>query len=212
MGGTLFIIYYWKAVMNTSHIILAIAWIIYCILHSVLASTEVKLRIRNMMGDKFRYYRFGYTLFSFAGLLAILIFQVSIPSPLVFIGGQTVLITGSVLAAIGAAMVLLNIIKYFVQLSGVRWLVSSTVESRLERDGLHRYVRHPLYFSTFLFIWSLWLVYPFLSLLMANVVITVYTLVALRFEEKKLLIEFGEEYRKYQEQVPMIIPRIMKWG
>lgn len=192
--------------MNSQHIILLILWIAYCVLHSVLASGRVKRWAEQRLGTSYRYYRFGYTLFSFAGLVAILIYQVSILSPLLFERSLALLIAASLFAAIGAALIMMNIIKYFIQLSGVKWLTSDNVTAKLERGGLHRYVRHPLYLSTFLFIWSLWVVYPYLSLLIANVAITLYTLIALRFEEQKLLAEFGEEYRNYQKEVPMILP------
>lgn len=196
--------------MNTSHIILATAWVVYCILHSVLASGKIKRWAQQKLGYGFRFYRFGYTLFAFAGLVGILLYQVSLVSPRVFEPGPAIKLAAIVLAAIGAAMVMLNIIKYFMQLSGVKWLVATTVDAKLERNGLHGYVRHPLYFSTFLFIWALWIVYPYLSLLLADIIITSYTLIALKFEEDKLLAEFGEEYRTYQQQVPMILPRLIR--
>jgi methanethiol S-methyltransferase len=194
--------------MNSQHIILLVLWIAYCVLHSVLASGRVKRRAERRLGATYRYYRFTYTIFSFVGLVAILIYQVSLTSPLLFERSRAVLIIASLFAALGASLIMLNIFKYFFQLSGVKWLTSDTVTARLERGGLHRYVRHPLYLSTFLFIWSLWVVYPYFSLLTANVVITLYTLIALRFEEQKLLAEFGEEYRNYQKEVPMILPGI----
>jgi methanethiol S-methyltransferase len=184
--------------MNTAHIILAFAWTIYCVLHSVLAAGSVKRRMERWLGSSYRYYRFAYTVFAFAGLVGILLYQVTIHSPRLFVSPLAVQVIACALASLGAALMMLNIIKYFIQLSGVRWLVSVQVEAKLERKGLHRYVRHPLYFSTFLFIWSLWLVYPYLSLL--------YTLIALKFEEEKLLVEFGEEYETYRKEVPMILP------
>jgi protein-S-isoprenylcysteine O-methyltransferase Ste14 len=192
--------------MNNQHIILLILWVTYCVLHSILASGKVKRWTEMRLGASYKYYRFGYTLFSFVGLVAILVYQVSITSPLLFDRSLALLIPASLFAAIGAALIMLNIIKYFMQLSGVKWLTSDTVTAKLERGGLHRYVRHPLYLSTFLFIWSLWVVYPYFSLLIANAVITLYTLIALKFEEQKLLAEFGEEYRTYQKEVPMILP------
>lgn len=192
--------------MNDQHIILFVLWVAYCILHSVFASGKVKRWAEQKLGVAYRYYRFGYTLFSFVGLVGILLYQVSLQSPLLFERSFVLLMIGSLFASIGAALIMLNIIKYFMQLSGVKWLTSTTVSARLERSGLHKYVRHPLYLSTFLFIWSLWMVYPYLSLLIANTVITLYTLIALRFEEQKLLAEFGEEYKTYQKEVPMILP------
>ncbi|HYF30544.1 MAG TPA: isoprenylcysteine carboxylmethyltransferase family protein [Chitinophagaceae bacterium] len=192
--------------MTTAHYILALAWILYCVLHSVLAAGSVKAVMGKWLGKNARYYRFGYTLLAFVGFVGILLYQVSIESPLLFDPPAVVLWAGIALAAIGSALVMLNILKYFMQLSGVRWLTHENPSARLERGGFHRYVRHPLYFSTFLFIWSLWLVYPYLSLLIANVIITVYTLIGIGFEEKKLLIEFGEEYEDYRKSVPKIIP------
>ena len=196
--------------MDTNHYILAIAWIVYCVLHSVLAAASVKVRMEKWWGKSFRYYRLAYTLFAFAGLVAILLYQVSITSPLMFYSNGIIQWLGIAFAAFGAAMVMLNIFKYFMQLSGVRWLTHENPQAKLERTGFHKYVRHPLYFSTFLFIWGLWVVYPYLSLFIANLTITLYTLFALRFEEQKLLAEFGEEYKTYQQEVPMIIPRFRK--
>lgn len=200
-----------QLVMNQPHIILLALWILYCILHSVLAAGKVKRAAQRQMGSAYRYYRFAYTIVAFVGLVAILLYQVSLTSPLLFVPGLALSIIAALFASIGAALIMLNIIKYFMQLSGVKWLTSDAVTARLERGGLHRYVRHPLYLSTFLFIWSLWVLYPHLSLLIANAAITLYTLIALRFEEEKLIAEFGEEYRNYQKEVPMILPGLRRF-
>ena len=73
-------------------------------------------------------------------------------------------------------------------------------------SDIHKLVRHPLYLGTFTFIWGLWLLFPTLSLLIANFIITVYTLIGIRFEEKKLVELFGENYTRYQQSVPKILP------
>jgi methanethiol S-methyltransferase len=196
--------------MDSNHIILAVAWTVYCVLHSVLASIRVKARAQKWLGNAYRYYRFAYTIFSFLGLVALLVYQVQLDSPLLFETPLAVQFAASLLGGLGAALVMLNIFKYFMQLSGVRWLVSSTVNAKLEQKGLHRYVRHPLYFSTFLFIWCLWVVYPYLSLLIANTIITIYTLIGISFEEQKLLKEFGQEYEEYRKRVPKIVPFVKR--
>jgi protein-S-isoprenylcysteine O-methyltransferase Ste14 len=42
--------------------------------------------------------------------------------------------------------------------------------------------------------------------LAAAVGITLYILIGARLEERKLLSQFGEDYRAYQQKVPMFIP------
>jgi protein-S-isoprenylcysteine O-methyltransferase Ste14 len=65
-----------------------------------------------------------------------------------------------------------------------------------------------LYLGTFIFAWGIFILYPTLSILIAVSIITIYTLIAIQFEEKKLVKEFGEVYKEYQRRVPMIIPRL----
>lgn len=74
-------------------------------------------------------------------------------------------------------------------------------------DGLHKIVRHPLYLGTFIFIWGIFIAFPYLSWLISSLIITVYTLIGIRFEEAKLRKEFGAQYDEYCKRVPMILPR-----
>jgi methanethiol S-methyltransferase len=160
------------------------------------------------MKNSFRYYRVTYTIFSFLGLVGILIYQFSIRTSLVFRPPIFIKSIGFLLLFGGAAIMLLMIWKYFMQLSGVRWLTQQEVKSKLEVSGLHRFVRHPLYLGTFLFLWGWFLTSPSISFLIANSIITIYTLIALKFEEEKLIQVFGDEYIQYRKKVPSLIPKI----
>jgi protein-S-isoprenylcysteine O-methyltransferase Ste14 len=93
-----------------------------------------------------------------------------------------------------------------MNLSGLRSLVIEDFSNELQITGIHKYTRHPLYLGTFGFIWGLFLLLPYLSLFIANIVITVYTLIGIRLEEQKLINEFGESYVKYRSTVPKLIP------
>jgi protein-S-isoprenylcysteine O-methyltransferase Ste14 len=42
--------------------------------------------------------------------------------------------------------------------------------------------------------------------LLFAVAATTYVLVGTRFEERDLLLRFGEDYARYRERVPMLIP------
>ena len=75
-------------------------------------------------------------------------------------------------------------------------------------SGPYKWVRHPLYFFTFLMIWT----FPDISTdrLLFNILWTCWIVVGAHFEEKDLLETFGDPYRKYQKQVPMLIPSPFK--
>jgi protein-S-isoprenylcysteine O-methyltransferase Ste14 len=69
--------------------------------------------------------------------------------------------------------------------------------------GFYRYVRHPLYVGWLFVFWST----PTMTLshLLFAVMTTAYILIAVRLEERDL-IDAHPEYRKYREEVPMIVP------
>lgn len=189
--------------MTTSipYIILGILWLVYVFLHSVLAASKVKSAIQKAFKMKQTAYRLLYNVFAFAGLAVIVWYQLRI-TPLVIIPGSALLTVLSILLlATGLIIMAICIIKYFKNLSGLQ-----DEPNELMVTGLHRYVRHPLYLGTFIMLLGLFTLYPYLSVLIMDVIIIAYTLIALRWEEAKLVKEFGEGYRKYQQQVPAIIP------
>ncbi len=193
--------------MLQAHLILAIIWIAYCVVHSVLAATSVKLWAQQKLKSNFRYYRVSYSIFSFLGLIAILIYQFSMRSLLLYFPNFVTQLVGMLMMAAGAAVMLIMIRKYFMQLSGIRWLTQETSKSKLQVTGLHRYVRHPLYLGTFILIWGWFIFYPSLSFLICSSIITIYTLIALRYEEQKLIREYGNDYIQYRKKVPSLIPK-----
>jgi len=42
--------------------------------------------------------------------------------------------------------------------------------------------------------------------IVVNIILTVYVIIGSILEEKKLILEFGDAYKKYQDDVPMLIP------
>jgi protein-S-isoprenylcysteine O-methyltransferase Ste14 len=77
--------------------------------------------------------------------------------------------------------------------------------SKLVTDrGPYRWIRHPLYLSSLLMIWS----NPDLTLdrLLFNLLFTVWVIAAILLEERGLVATFGEAYRNYQREVPILIP------
>jgi protein-S-isoprenylcysteine O-methyltransferase Ste14 len=72
--------------------------------------------------------------------------------------------------------------------------------------GPYRWVRHPLYVGWLLAFWGT----PTMTVthLVFALMTTGYILTAIQFEERDLVDAFGDEYRNYQKNVPMIVPGI----
>jgi protein-S-isoprenylcysteine O-methyltransferase Ste14 len=116
---------------------------------------------------------------------------------------------GGIISIGGLTVMGICIKKYFAQLSGLKSLYLNEKSSNiLMITGIHTYIRHPLYAGTFLFIWGLWLLFPLLSLLITNFIITIYTIIGIHWEEEKLEAEFGESYQEYKSKVPKLIPSV----
>jgi methanethiol S-methyltransferase len=69
----------------------------------------------------------------------------------------------------------------------------------------YRYVRHPLYLGILVSLWSV----PVMTAghLLFSTVVSSYIFVGIWFEERDLIAQFGERYRRYRAEVGMLVPR-----
>jgi protein-S-isoprenylcysteine O-methyltransferase Ste14 len=171
-----------------------------------MAAVWFKNIIEKAFRSYYKYYRLIYSIIAAGSLVLLLYFQFSHQSEILF--RQTWLLwpVAVPLLLTGIYIMMACISKYFINLSGVDVFLKEKREPVLETNGLHNYVRHPLYLGTLLFVWSLFLFFPLLSNLIACGVITIYTIAGIYIEERKLKLEFGEAYSVYSSKVPMLIP------
>jgi protein-S-isoprenylcysteine O-methyltransferase Ste14 len=73
---------------------------------------------------------------------------------------------------------------------------------------LYKFVRHPLYLGLLLGLWAT----PRMTLghLLFAFGMSGYLLIGIRYEERDLARFLGEDYRRYRERVPMLVPGIAK--
>jgi protein-S-isoprenylcysteine O-methyltransferase Ste14 len=81
-----------------------------------------------------------------------------------------------------------------------------TASGELDTSGVLGLIRHPWYTAGMLLIWAGQLD---ISALLVNTVLTAYLFLGTLLEERKLVREFGAEYRAYQARVSMFMP--YKW-
>jgi hypothetical protein len=188
--------------------LLALFWLGYFVLHSVLASLRIKSWVALHHPERMPLYRLSYNIFAMLMLLPILWLMVRNPGPTLWAwqGLGAWLSNGLALAAVFGFMKSLN--YYDTQeFLGLRQWKSHTqrVEDQegFHLSPFHRYVRHPWYSFGLVLIWTRDMN---AAMLLSSVMMTVYFIIGSRLEEKKLVVYHGDVYRRYMERVPGLIP------
>ncbi len=155
--------------------------------------------------------RSTYVVATCAVLALMFWFWVPIDAPVVWRvehGAGVALLWG--LFGLGWSLVLVStfLIDHF-ELFGLQQVFASLRQralpaSRFRTPLLYRYVRHPLYAGLLLSFWSV----PVMTAgrLLFALGFSAYILIGIAFEERDLILQFGDRYRKYREQVGMLIP------
>ncbi|OHC74024.1 MAG: hypothetical protein A3G18_10840 [Rhodospirillales bacterium RIFCSPLOWO2_12_FULL_58_28] len=190
--------------MNTfvAHALYALAWVSFGFVHSLLADDRAKRRLTPTFGA---YYRLGYNLF--AAVHIALVFAVG---AYLFADGKAFLLapwaqfTLTTIYVLGWAAFLWALKGY--DLGRLAGTATGSENEPLLTDGLHRYVRHPLYAGALLIIWGR--VDDEFGLATAAWA-SLYLAVGACFEERRLLKTYGADYADYRRKVPAFIP--WKW-
>ena len=83
-------------------------------------------------------------------------------------------------------------------------------KGRLLQDGIYRVVRHPRYLSAGIGVIANALIINYVGLYILILLLFPVGCLMTVLEERELIDRFGEEYRKYQREVPQFIPRLRR--
>ncbi len=191
------------------YLILAAAWALYLFLHSAMASLWFKDKVRSA-GISDQVYRLIYSILSTVLLFGLLLLNGSTPGGYFLEKSTFLKYVGMFLAAGGIFVLRATFKQYSVrQFLGLK---NEPSGAALNKSGILSRIRHPMYSATILITLGFLLFDPRLPTLVSMLCIYVYIPIGIWFEEKKLVREFGELYKKYRRDVPALVPRIrFKW-
>ncbi|OYU95255.1 MAG: hypothetical protein CFE21_13210 [Bacteroidetes bacterium B1(2017)] len=197
--------------MESPYLNLALLWILFYGVHSILASSSIKSLVQNTLPAFNRPYRLLYNFISISLFVWAFAFQISMV--------ERVFIDSLFLHYLGLTLVILSVygmylsfknyqLQEFIGIQQVRTNKhNAALSERLQTGGLNHYVRHPLYTASYLFFMAYLLYKPTLGSALFSLISCIYLYLGAYWEEQKLIKQFGEEYKSYQKKVPMFIPK-----
>ncbi len=191
------------------YLITATSWLAYFVLHSVLASNKTKYWVKQTSSILHANYRILYNVISILGLIILLLYTFRHPVSL-FNAPYLSSFIGFTLMGSGTFILVVSFmtfdIKEFIGFAPKKDI--PTENGKLIITGIYQYVRHPLYLGVILLVMGAFILFPYIKVLLASVIIIVYILIGSKLEEIKLIDEFGEEYLEYKKKVKSLIPFI----
>lgn len=188
---------------------------LYGLLHSWLASRRLKSWAEaRFAAQARRFYRLAYVVVSALALLPLLalaallpdrrLYTIPFPWLLLTLGLQVLSGFGLLVAVSQTGSLAFVGVR---QVNDPQALSPDRGPEGLVTSGLYRYVRHPIYSFSLLALW----VMPYVTwnILALMVGLTLYTLIGMQFEERRLEAEFGEAYRAYRKRTPALLPRLL---
>ncbi len=189
------------------YVVVILASTLFGLQHSGLSALRVKGKIIDRWGKE------GYSrIFSSTSVITLLIaflsmnfwnwlyfiFQPDLIQPLLFISGILLAVGGVVISGMASRVI----------------SVSTVADMRTDRKaelitgGIYSRIRHPLYLATVFVFSAFALIYPFPIVIVFSLCMILYTIIGAYFEERKLVVHYGEEYLDYKKSAGFILPKI----
>jgi len=193
------------------YLILSSIWAGYCWLHSFLISIRFTNYLTRVLKNYYAFYRLFYVLFSLVTLIWVINIPTQLDNEIIITNAppwsiiRQVLTWGSLLMFFWAFFFNYDSLSFF----GIRQILKFGKVRQIDRseeikkNGLLSLTRHPMYLALIIYLWCQTFS---MADLVVNSILTIYVIIGTVIEEKKLVLEFGDAYRIYQQEVPMLIP------
>ena len=185
---------------------------IFAVQHSVMARPAFKRWWKRIVPEPIE--RSTYVLFASAALILLFWAWAPLPQTIWRVDQPVAAAILWALFALGWVIVLVStfLINHF-ELFGLRqvWLhlrARTAEPPELRQPFFYRLVRHPLYSGFFLAFWAT----PHMTLghLLLALGTSTFMLIAIRFEERDLIDNFGQAYVDYRSKTGMLTPRLIR--
>jgi protein-S-isoprenylcysteine O-methyltransferase Ste14 len=186
---------------------MAAYFVIFSLIHSLLADHRIKSRAEQVLPDMDRWYRLAYSILAALMVLPFFYILIFLPDEVLYVVAEPwmwLMVSGQIASVVCLLAALRQTgLSYFL---GLSQLLGQAAPPELVTDGFYCHLRNPLFLFAALFLWLTPLMTA--NLLAFNILATVYFYAGARHEERSLKEEFGQEYEEYRRRVPMFIPRM----
>jgi methanethiol S-methyltransferase len=191
------------------YLFIAFFWTGYCALHSFLISIGFTKLMTRQLKKYYAFYRLFYVVLSIVLLIPLIQFtthadnKIIVIYPLPLNTLRQLLLSGSLIMFAWAFFFDYDFLSFF----GIRQILNigkkNDSTGEIKKSGLLGIIRHPMYLALIVFLWCRIFT---MADLVVNTLLTIYVIIGTFLEERKLVIEFGDSYIKYNQEVPMLIP------
>jgi len=200
-------------------ILIIMLFTLFAYSHTWLASIKIKRALAEKLGNKIAFYRLFYNASSIIFFMAfyavspkpdIIVYDLPFPFDIITFALQVLSLVGMVWATRPIDL------KEFIGIAQIKRYIHDEYnvdgpdeKQTLKIEGAFKFVRHPIYLFSILFLGFR----PTMTLfyLTMYICVIVYFYTGSIYEERKLVEMFGDKYKKYQLQVPRLIPYMMSF-
>lgn len=193
---------------SSAPFLLAMGFLVYFCIHSVLASLWAKKYVARRCPSFMPAYRITFNIAAIILLLPLVWVMRHFPGPLLWHWQGYWSWAMNILGAVAVAGFILALKGYDgAEFIGIRqWRkreLSINDQEQFHISTLHRFVRHPWYFLLLVMLWTRDI---HLAQLIVYSLVTLYFVIGSRLEEQKLVQYHGEAYHRYRKLVPGLVP------